>query len=75
MRTDLPFSGYFHTWSNNHTASKLDRALRNEAWLNTYVNFIAQFALPGVSDHSPVMVMSGIRKAARLRIPFQFKGK
>ncbi|KAK9706032.1 hypothetical protein RND81_07G100500 [Saponaria officinalis] len=58
---DLRTSGGEFTWTNKHKDgtrvwSRLDRALVNQVWLNSFPNSGVIVELPGVSDHSPLMV-------------------
>ncbi|XP_020271932.1 uncharacterized protein LOC109847098 [Asparagus officinalis] len=53
--------GCFFTWNNKQDAatrvlSRLDRALVNDQWINTYNSSQAEFLLPSFSDHSPALV-------------------
>lgn len=47
---DLRAFGWKWTWSNSHTSCKLDRAVVNGAWTNTFVNSSAHFDEPQISD-------------------------
>ncbi|KAG7558973.1 Endonuclease/exonuclease/phosphatase superfamily [Arabidopsis thaliana x Arabidopsis arenosa] len=57
---DLTSRGVFYTWSNGQPADpvlrKLDRALVNEEWINSFPDSFAIFDPPGDSDHSPCLV-------------------
>ncbi|KAL1189621.1 hypothetical protein V5N11_030477 [Cardamine amara subsp. amara] len=57
---DLRFHGTRFSWSNkspsNPIAKKLDRALINESWLNTYPSSLANFLAPEISDHTPCCI-------------------
>ncbi|KAG7588741.1 Zinc finger CCHC-type superfamily [Arabidopsis suecica] len=57
---DLPCRGVFFTWSNhqqeNPIIRKLDRAVGNGAWFNTFRSAVAVFDPPGDSDHSPCII-------------------
>lgn len=57
---DLSFGGCFFTWSNKSTTDpktrKLDRALVNEVWQDTFPASYALFDAPRSSDHSPCLV-------------------
>ncbi|KAL9663301.1 hypothetical protein QQ045_028141 [Rhodiola kirilowii] len=62
---DIDASGHFFTWSNNNSSPdqriwcKLDRAMGNEAWFNSFGSASAVFLPPGISDHCPVIVSWG----------------
>ncbi|KAK7273781.1 hypothetical protein RIF29_14844 [Crotalaria pallida] len=58
---DLKSKGQFHTWCNKQEGDrriycKLDRAVVNQAWISAWPNAEANFLLPGLSDHSPILV-------------------
>ncbi|KAL0873789.1 hypothetical protein Bca101_023494 [Brassica carinata] len=57
---DLAFRGCHHTWYNksvtNPKSRKIDRALVNEAWLDSFPNSYAFFDSPGSSDHTPCII-------------------
>lgn len=67
---DLGFRGCHFTWSNKNSlipkARKLDRALVNEAWLDSFPDSHAFFDVPGNSDQSPCLV--SVSSAAARRI-------
>jgi len=56
----LPSRGVFYTWSNHQQANpilrKLDRALGNGMWFNSFSTAIVVFEPPGDSDHSPCVI-------------------
>ncbi|XP_074315440.1 uncharacterized protein LOC141651639 [Silene latifolia] len=58
---DLSSTGCEFSWTNKHhdgtrVWSRLDRALINPLWLQTFPNSNAVVLLPGLSDHSPILV-------------------
>lgn len=57
---DLETRGTFFTWTNNRPEDpiirKLDRAMGNEAWRESFPDVVAHFEAPGDSDHSPCVV-------------------
>lgn len=57
---DLAYRGCLFTWYNksvtNPKSRKLDRALVNEAWVETYPDSYAFFDSPGSSDHTPCLI-------------------
>lgn len=71
----LPEGGCFFTWSNrqplNPIARKLDRALSNESWMETFPQLTAVFDVPGGSDHSQCIV-SLTEVEYRRKTPFKF---
>ncbi|KAI5663501.1 hypothetical protein M9H77_22824 [Catharanthus roseus] len=54
---DINSRGFYFTWTNNNTWSKIDRAMCNQEWLAEGFNTVANF-LPSVCflDHSPCVV-------------------
>ncbi|XP_052173286.1 uncharacterized protein LOC127788729 [Diospyros lotus] len=73
---DLSFSGPLLTWSNRRAGSdsifrKLDRVLVNDGWLAHFDYSSASFLLPGISDHSP-MIVSLQNNQDRRGGPFRF---
>ncbi|GAV74041.1 hypothetical protein CFOL_v3_17523, partial [Cephalotus follicularis] len=73
---DLRSVGHFFTWSNKRAGNfavnkKLDRALANWHWHNSFSYSMAHFHNPGVSDHSPVTVFLMERRTSGNR-PFKF---
>ncbi|XP_020264584.1 uncharacterized protein LOC109840369 [Asparagus officinalis] len=58
----LKTQGFFFTWNNKQEAdarvwSRLDRALINDAWINNFNSSHVEFMMPGISDHSPAIVL------------------
>lgn len=72
---DIRGFGPIFTWWNSQISrpinKKLDRALGNASWFSSFPLAQATFAPRGVSDHSPVIVNTGI-PTLRNRKPFQF---
>jgi len=73
---DLRAVGLHLTWRNkapglSHLSRKLDRALINPSWISNYPNSEAEFLTPGVSDHSPVLIRTGMLIPQK-SIPFRF---
>ena len=52
-------------------ARKLDRALSNHVWLSEFTESEANFLDPGASDHSPIVVNTGMHLHTR-KPPFKF---
>lgn len=75
MLMDLAYRGSFHTWSNRQPldpiARKLDRALCNELWLDTFPQSFAEFGVPGPSDHSPCSI-SLSQYPEKRKCPFKY---
>ena len=62
---DIKYVGHHFTWSNKSSgrrmkSRKLDRALAHSSWLSTFPNSEVLFAPPGISDHSPIILRTGI---------------
>lgn len=59
--SDIPSRDVYYTWSNhqleNPIIRKLDRAVGNGEWFNSFPSTIAVFDPPGDSDHSPCIIM------------------
>ncbi|KAL0661041.1 hypothetical protein Bca4012_097878 [Brassica carinata] len=57
---DMEFRGTFFSWSNKRPEDpilrKLDRALCNENWRETFPEAVTVFEPPGDSDHSPAII-------------------
>ena len=72
---DLKSTGVFLTWSKGsgqgYGARKLDRALINVNWMSKYTEAEACFLESGVSDHSPILVKTGMLLHTR-KPPFRF---
>ena len=74
---DLRYTGCYFSWNNCRADSehiikkKLDRALVNQNWLDHFPTAFAEFLLPGISDHSPIVihVTAPVRKKG---MPFKF---
>ncbi|KAL0918711.1 hypothetical protein M5K25_010734 [Dendrobium thyrsiflorum] len=60
---DLASVGHSYTWFNQRTDNpihiKLDRVLVNSHWLNVYPKSFYNVADPGISDHSPIILLDG----------------
>ena len=69
---DLETRGVFFSWSNGRPEDpilrKLDRALGNDSWQQSFPDIIAMYEAPGDSDHAPCVVdfevVSEIRKSS-----------
>lgn len=74
---DLRFVGMLLTWFNNQIDNliwrKLDRAMVNSKWMESFSVAEARFLPSGISDHSP-MVVSMCLETRRKIIPFRFFG-
>ncbi|KAL7221978.1 hypothetical protein ACSBR1_023830 [Camellia fascicularis] len=73
---DLSYGGWQFTWANKRTrgdciATKIDRVLVNESWLDHFPASTAMFLPSGISDHSPVVVSVSV-KAPSFKKPFKF---
>ncbi|XP_074299599.1 uncharacterized protein LOC141630733 [Silene latifolia] len=74
--TDIRSLGSDFSWTNKHegttrTWARLDRALVNLYWIQTYSTSSAEYLPPGVSDHSPVEVKLDLNSAPP-KTGFQF---
>ena len=73
---DLSYGGCQFTWANKRTrgdyiATKIDRVLVNESWIDQFPVSNAMFLPSSISDHSPVVVsVSG--KAQSFKKPFKY---
>ncbi|KAF5194053.1 hypothetical protein FRX31_016358 [Thalictrum thalictroides] len=73
---DMAHTGCQFTWSNksegdHRIATKIDRSLVNEAWLDKCGQSISLFLTPVLSDHSPCVVVWPDR-VSRREVPFKF---
>ena len=72
---DLKYSGNFFTWrkgsGHRYKARKLDRALVNLEWMTKFTAAEAHFLDLGASDHSPIIVKTGMDLHIR-KPPFRF---
>ncbi|XP_028097019.1 uncharacterized protein LOC114296888 [Camellia sinensis] len=73
---DLSYGGCQFTWANKRTsgdyiASKIDRVLVNEAWLDAFPASFATFLPSGISDHSPAVIHIS-DKVTSFKKPFKY---
>ncbi|XP_059625377.1 uncharacterized protein LOC132268563 [Cornus florida] len=73
---DLKFSGILYSWSNKSMgnaciAKKLDRALVNLTWTETFPLSECTFLPPNISDYSPILVNLDLATPRR-QVPFRF---
>ncbi|XP_010527341.1 PREDICTED: uncharacterized protein LOC104804698 [Tarenaya hassleriana] len=72
---EIPTSGMQYTWCNNQSANplsvKLDRAVGNDKWMDTFPSVYAEFMTPGPSDHAPC-VLRFPDIVGKVRRPFKF---
>ncbi|XP_060203011.1 uncharacterized protein LOC132631450 [Lycium barbarum] len=45
-----------YAWTNNHSYSRIDRAIGNASWMTTYANLKTHSMEPQFSDHSPLKI-------------------
>lgn len=73
---DLQYQGNSHTWTNkspeNPVTKKLDRALVNSQWINSFPNSVATFLPHEFSDHSPCLVNLACPLPSSGTKPFKF---
>ncbi|KAL0286590.1 UNVERIFIED_CONTAM: hypothetical protein Sradi_7144400 [Sesamum radiatum] len=67
----IPFTGCPFTWHNCSEGSRslwrrLDRVLVNEIWLAHWPHASYLSALPGTSDHSPLVLRGAVQRAVEL---------
>ncbi|XP_019234473.1 PREDICTED: uncharacterized protein LOC109214949 [Nicotiana attenuata] len=73
---ELTWRGDYYTWSNKQQGadrvySSIDRALGNDEWMQEYGHMEAEYRLPFISDHAP-MVISIRTQVPSGKIPFRF---
>ncbi|KAL7196041.1 hypothetical protein ACSBR1_036130 [Camellia fascicularis] len=73
---DLSYGGCQFTWANKRTrgdyiATKIDRVLVNESWIDQFPASIAMFLPSSISDHS-LIVVTVSRKAPSFKKPFKY---
>ncbi|XP_070012294.1 uncharacterized protein [Nicotiana sylvestris] len=64
---ELPWKGDFYNWSNKQQGvdrvySKIDRAIGNDDWMQTYRHMEVEYRLPFISDHAPMVLANRIQK-------------
>nr|VDD29188.1 unnamed protein product [Brassica oleracea] len=76
IMADLRYQGSCYTWTNsspsNPTTKKLDRALVNCQWLQSYPNSVASFLPFEFSDHSPCLIDLSCPLPSSGTKPFKF---
>ncbi|KAL0904361.1 hypothetical protein M5K25_026455 [Dendrobium thyrsiflorum] len=72
---DLQSVGCPFTWFNNRLNNpihiKLDRALVNEQWLNSFPSSFCSIQAPSCSDHCPIIIKPGEMPISRHRFLFK----
>ncbi|XP_020697740.2 uncharacterized protein LOC110110552 [Dendrobium catenatum] len=72
---DLKSIGFNYSWYNQRTDNpihiRLDRVLVNDIWLDTYADSYCSIQNPSCSDHSPIILHSGM--VAHVHHRFLFK--
>ncbi|CAI9094645.1 OLC1v1030420C1 [Oldenlandia corymbosa var. corymbosa] len=69
-------SGKLYTWYNNRVGeervyAKLDRALVNGEWVDTFPDSLVSVQMEGISDHTPLVVQIE-NKIQKKATPFKF---
>ncbi|KAG2258855.1 hypothetical protein Bca52824_078149 [Brassica carinata] len=71
---DLNYRGNTFSWWNKSkvlpVAKKLDRALVNDEWGNSFPTAVASFGSPGFSDHAPISISLSISSPSIKRPEF-----
>ncbi|XP_028063034.1 uncharacterized protein LOC114266352 [Camellia sinensis] len=72
---DLSYGGCQFTWANKwgdgaYIATKIDRLLVNESWLDQFPESTASFLPPGISDHSPTVINISVTRCS-FKKPFK----
>ncbi|XP_019226688.1 PREDICTED: uncharacterized protein LOC109208104 [Nicotiana attenuata] len=73
---ELPWKWEYYTWSNkqqgaNRVFSRIDRAIENDEWMNTFGHMEVDYKMPFISDHAP-MIITLRRVESSGKIPFKF---
>ncbi|XP_075101938.1 uncharacterized protein LOC142177361 [Nicotiana tabacum] len=68
---ELQTYGREYTWTNNHTYSRIDRAIVNAAWMNGMPVSQVQIMEPQFSDHSPLKIKFDQYTGGKTK-PFRF---
>ncbi|XP_028095883.1 uncharacterized protein LOC114295782 [Camellia sinensis] len=73
---DLSYGGCQFTWANKRSegafiATKIDRVLVNEAWLDKFPESTATFLPAGISNHSSVVVNISVNSSS-FKKPFKY---
>ncbi|CAN0841413.1 Transposon TX1 uncharacterized 149 kDa protein [Linum grandiflorum] len=77
---DIPLEGYPFTWvrskgSANCIEERLDRAMVNEEWMQTFPNAVLRNLIAPVSDHSPILLNTRPCEIRRQVRRFRFENK
>nr|XP_027096084.1 uncharacterized protein LOC113715980 [Coffea arabica] len=60
---DVGFDGPQFTWTNGTVWQRLDRAIANSAWMDTFDVTKVSHLVRGRSDHAPLLIKCGMHKA------------
>ena len=55
---EMPSSGVFFSWTNKTIWSRIDRVFINSLWHEAFDYTLAKYLLPGLSDHSSILIQS-----------------
>ena len=69
---DVNTRGLSYTWTNRRTYERLDRALCNLEWIESWLNFDCRTLTKAASDHCPLL-MSCSRTNVIKKPPFRFQ--
>lgn len=69
---DIPVKGFKYTWGRKGLATKLDRTLCNDKFLDIFLELIVFGEANSVSDHIPICVKFSPKVNRKRNIPFKY---